>query len=140
MNIEKFMTKIGEYGEKRKLTPRQVEAYILCHHDFQGLTTEQTAAIMGITPGQVSKLLQRMEKNAPQLFPILTKLQAEMHHKSIGIDNNSVSEMAESMNITPESVSRNLHTARAKLGLPFKSHGRPLQFCRDMESQVKEKF
>lgn len=55
----------------RKITEKQEQAYRLCHHDFGGLFYKQAAVKMGITEIAVRKLLNRMRKIAPHLFPVL---------------------------------------------------------------------
>jgi len=67
-------------GEKRQITKRMEQAYRLHHHDFEAKTLEETARIMGISVNTVEDHLWEMRKIAPQLFPILTKMQAKVWH------------------------------------------------------------
>ena len=64
----------------RHITHRQEQIYRLRHHDFAGLTTKQVAGMLGIWPQSVTRHMKEMQKVAPQLFPILTKRQADIYH------------------------------------------------------------
>jgi len=67
-----------EFKTKRLITKNQEKVYRLCHQDFEGLTVEKAAERLDISAIAVYKTLERLEKIAPQLFPILTKRQTEM--------------------------------------------------------------
>jgi len=62
----------------RKISEKQEIAYRLCHPDFGGLSHKQAAVKMGITEGAVYRLLKRMRKIAPNLFPILSLEHAQI--------------------------------------------------------------
>jgi DNA-binding CsgD family transcriptional regulator len=47
----------------------------LHHHDFAGLSIDDTAAKLGITVDEVKTHLRHIKKVAPQMFPILTQRQ-----------------------------------------------------------------
>ena len=64
--------------KKRKITKEQEDAFRLRHHDFEGLTEEEAADELGISPRAVRGRLTRMQKVAPQLFPILSRENAEI--------------------------------------------------------------
>jgi DNA-binding CsgD family transcriptional regulator len=64
----------------RHITHRQEQIYRLRHHNFDGLTTKQVATMLGITTHSVARHMWEMQKIAPQLFPILTKRQADIYH------------------------------------------------------------
>jgi predicted DNA-binding protein (UPF0251 family) len=53
---------------KRHLTVRQEQAFRLTSRDFQGLSVQEAAKRMNITPRGVKYLLQMVRKKAPQLF------------------------------------------------------------------------
>ena len=63
----------------RHITHRQEQIYRLRHHDFAGLTTKQVAGMLGIWPQSVTRHMKEMQKVAPQLFPILTRRQADIY-------------------------------------------------------------
>lgn len=69
----------------RHITQRQEQIYRMRHHDFAGLTTKQVAAMLGITTHSVARHMWEMQKIAPQLFPILTKRQAEIYHMFVNV-------------------------------------------------------
>lgn len=70
---------------KRLITERQEQIYRLRHHDFAGLTTKQVAAMLGITTHTVARHMWGMQKVAPQLFPILTRRQADIYHMFVNV-------------------------------------------------------
>lgn len=83
--LTNFEREYTRYKEKhsldeadRKITEREQMAYWYRHHDFKGFTVKRTAFIMGITQRRVNQLLQSLKQKAPQLFPILTKQQADV--------------------------------------------------------------
>lgn len=62
----------------RLITERQEQIYRMRHHNFAGLTTKQVAAMLGVQSRVIRKHMQKLKCIAPQLFPILTKRQAEI--------------------------------------------------------------
>jgi len=69
----------------RLITHRQEQIYRMRHHDFGGMTTKQVATILGITTHSVARHMWKMRKIAPQLFPILTKRQADIYHMFVNV-------------------------------------------------------
>jgi predicted transcriptional regulator len=63
---------------KTVMTEKQITAYRYCSGEFEGLSSEEAAALMGITPQAVNRLLQRAAEICPILFPMLTKLEADV--------------------------------------------------------------
>lgn len=103
--------------EKRILTKKQEKALRLCHHDFSGLIQEEAAKIMGIDRKNISKLLNRVKKVFPLMFPIITKQEAMIYfyYQKMGW---KVSEIAECMGLSERMVYFSLQRARKK-GMPF---------------------
>jgi predicted DNA-binding protein (UPF0251 family) len=66
--LTKSPLKLHKQNGKRKITIRQEQAYRLTSEDFQGLSVQEAATRMNITPIGVYKLLQMVRKKAPQLF------------------------------------------------------------------------
>lgn len=60
---------------KGHITEDEVRCYCLRHHEFEGLTTMETAKIMKISPETVRLLLRSLRAKASHLFPILTHRQ-----------------------------------------------------------------
>jgi hypothetical protein len=58
--------------KKRTLSQFEEEVFRTCHHDFGGLSIEEAAEKIRCLPETVKLILKRVEKKAPQLFPILT--------------------------------------------------------------------
>ena len=55
----------------------EIEEQILrtYHHDFAGLSIDDTAAKLGVTIDEVKTHLRHIKKVAPQMYPILTQRQ-----------------------------------------------------------------
>jgi DNA-binding CsgD family transcriptional regulator len=83
------------------------------HHDFDGLTTKRVAAMLSITTHSVARHMQEMQKVAPQLFPILTRQQADIHHLfvNVGLRQKTIAEL---LNISKSCVGVLVHRIRAK--------------------------
>ncbi len=64
---------------KRLLTEYEEQVIRLVHHDHGGLTQREAAKHLNTSQGSVSRALARAKKVAPQLFPILSVRQAEIH-------------------------------------------------------------
>lgn len=63
---------------KTVMSQKQLEAYKLCSGEFEGLTSEQAAQKMGISIQALTGLLKRAAAVCPQIFPILTKQEADV--------------------------------------------------------------
>ena len=64
---------------ERLITEYQEQIYRMRHHDFGGMSTKQVAVKLGVTPKCINSHMRRMQKIAPQLFPILTKRQMDVY-------------------------------------------------------------
>lgn len=60
---------------KRVLTQPEERVIRLCHHDMGGHSIKEAASILHAGENCVETLLASAKKKAPQLFPILTRLQ-----------------------------------------------------------------
>lgn len=98
---------------KRLLTKRQEEIFKLCHHDFEGLSQTEAAERLGISQKIISIALKRIKKVAPQLFPILTKLEAKAYHYFMD-EGWGVTEIAEYLNSSEDKISNAIRRAKDK--------------------------
>jgi len=114
------------------ITTQQFEAYKLCSGEHDGHTTAEAAKIMGITQRSVERLLERMEKILPSLFPLLTKDEAavyahyQFHHVKPDFPQEKMEYLLRSL------------TAKGKLGkgTPTKM----LEYSPIMDNRVKRRF
>lgn len=100
---------------KRNITKDQEDAFRLRHHDHEGLTEEEAADELGISSRAVRGRLTRMQKVAPQLFPILSRKNAklwEMWHRG-GL---ACAEIAERVKCTESAVTQRLQHIKKKMG------------------------
>ena len=121
------------------VTKREQQAYKLCHQDFKGLSVLKAAKRMGITRQRICQLLANLKKKEPQLFPILTQIQAKDYH--LYVDQGwSMAEIAENTDRSVSTVSESIAAAVEKgMALPTKKN-RMLRYKPDMDGQVQEKF
>lgn len=124
---------------KRLISEKQEQILRACHHDFEGLSQSEAARKLGITQSAISDALARIEKVMPQMFPILTKLEAERYHL-YAVEGWSVDEIAEYFGLTPGSVYKALKRARDKGACFSEPKGRALQYDPSMDVNVKRKF
>lgn len=124
---------------KRLITKKQEQILRACHHDFEGLSQSEAAEKLGITQSAISDALARIKEIMPQMFPILTKLEAKRYHL-YAVEGWNVDEIAEHLGSTPDSVYKALKRARDKGACFVKPKGRALQYDPSMDVNVKHKF
>lgn len=124
---------------KRLITEKQERILKACHHDFEGLPQTEAAKKLGISQAAISDALARIEKVMPQMFPILTRLEAERHHLYCA-EGWSVEEIAERFGVTPDSVYKALQRAKDKGACFVEPKGRMLSYEPSMDGEIKERF
>lgn len=118
---------------------KEQEVYRLCHQDFAGKSTREAALIMGITQRRVQQLLASLKKKSPQLFPILTLIQARDYFLYV-IDGWSLAGIAENTGRAVSTVQESIAAAiRKGMPSPPKKRGM-LRYNKNMDSKVQEKF
>ena len=123
----------------RLITERQEQIYRMRHHDFSGLTTKQVAAMLGIHPKNVSCQMWTMQKIAPQLFPILTRRQADIYHMfvNVGLKQKVI---GKALGISKACVGVLIHRLRNKgMYVPRRLH-QVLYMPRAHDHQIRQKF
>lgn len=125
--------------KKRLITKKQEIALRSCHQDFDGLSQEEAAIRMGISPRALGKLLARVKKILPQYFPILTKHEAKIYHYYM-VEGWEIDEIAEYTKLSPNAIYKALQRARDK-GMYFtETKGRVLSYDPSMDTHIKHKF
>ncbi len=127
--------------EKQKplLTERQIKAYMLISGEFQGLSTSDAAEEMGITIQTFNQLIRWAERACPQIFPMLTKQEADvLALLDLGYSNY---DLANQLGVNLSRISQ------IKASLHDKGRGvassKPvtiLQYAPHMDIDIKEKF
>ena len=122
------------------LTTQEVKIYRLCHHSFEGLSAKEAAVTTNLTPRRVEQILADVKMKAPQLFPILTKVQARDYHLYAN-EGWTMKEIAENTGRVISSVQSSIEAAIAK-GMPKPTIKRRtiLRYDESMDSHVKGKF
>ena len=123
----------------RYITQRQKQIYQLRHHDFAGLTTKQVAVMLGITTHSVARHMWEMQKVAPQLFPILTKRQADIYHMfvNVGLKQKVIAGI---LGISSNCVGVLVHRMKHKgMFVPYRRR-HVLYMPRAHDHQIRQKF
>ena len=125
---------------KNAITNSEVRAYRLCHHDFNGLLVWQAAVVMAVTPRWIEQLLASLEVKAPQLFPILTTVQAHIYHLYIE-EGWTMRAIADYTGRDEKRVRESLLEAVAK-GMPKLKlkRGKLLRYDDSMDAKVRKVF
>lgn len=128
---------------KRVITEHQEQILRLVHHDFDGLSQVEAAKKLGISQSAISNALVRIKKIMPQMFPLLTKIEIERYHL-YAIEGWSVNNIAEYLEVTPDSVYKALKRAKDK-GMFFpKPKDKVLSYNSgidtEMDEHIKHKF
>ena len=123
----------------RHITHRQEQIYRLRHHDFAGLTTKQVAAMLGITTHNVARHMWETQKVAPQLFPILTRRQADVYHMfvNVGLKQKVI---ARTLGISKNCVGVLVHRMKHKGMFVPRRRRHVLYMPRAHDHQIKQKF
>lgn len=118
---------------------KEREVYRLCHQDFAGKSTREAALVMGVTQRRVQQLLNSLKKKAPQLFPILTQIQARDYHLYV-TEGWSLADIAENTDRAVSTVQESI-AAAVKKGMPEPPKKRGmLRYSKSMDDKVREKF
>ena len=124
----------------RKIIKNEETAYRFQHHNFGGLTTQETAKKMKISPRKVRQLLQSLKRKAPQLFPILTHRQHLIYelYMNIGL---STYKIAAYLN-TPQSNIWNILNRLKKKGMFLSKSFKPIivSYEKEMDEFIIHKF
>ena len=124
---------------KTNLTQKQIQAYLLVSGEHEGLPVVEAAKRMSITPQAVNRLLNRAKKSCPQLFPLLTKQEADV--KGLFRAGWTRTEIADKLQVSLSRVSQIIGSANEKQGTVCSfetvkmTHYEPW-----MDGQIREKF
>lgn len=122
-----------------QITKDEEKIYRLCHQDFEGLSTQETAKRLSISQRRVEQLLQNLKMKAPQLFPILTKRQAQIEELING-QGYTYKQVANRLRLTVSTVGSVVKTLKKK-GVYFQCGQEILQYNPSMDdSIIKRKF
>lgn len=122
----------------RKVTKDEELAYRLCHHEFAGHTVSAAAAIMGIKPSKIYRLLANLKKKAPHLFPILTQKEHAVYKTYI--QGFTQIEIARLFNHSQSDIQATLKRIERK-GFPMlDARAETVRYNPNMDKHIKEKF
>ena len=121
--------------EKRNLSHFEEKLLRLIHHDFDGLSIKEAAKKVGCSPETIETMLKRVEKLAPQLFPILTP-----QHRAILLmydKHMSRASIAVALGVTEQKLHKEIAFLRKH---KFLWNRKVDQYDPLMDSRVKTKF
>ena len=122
----------------KKLTEKQIRAYILVSGEHEGLSVEAAAKRMSITPQAVNRLLSRAKEACPQLFPLLTKQEADV--KALFRAGWTRTEIADKLQVSLGRISQIVGSANEKQGIACERPVKMLSYQPYMDSQIRKKF
>ncbi len=123
---------------KPKLTDKQIQAYRLVSGEFEGLSAVDAAKKMSITVQALNRLLSRAEKLCPQLFPLLTKQEADV--KVLIKANRTNDEIADELQVGLSRVSQIIKAIDEKQGTTCSKPVKMLSYESWMDSQIVRRF
>ncbi len=123
---------------KSKLTEKQIEAYTLCSGELKGLSTDEAAKCMKITPQAVNRLLSRAKKLCPQLFPLLTAQEADV--KGLFRAGWTNDEIADELQVSLSRISQIAGAVNEKQGTACSKPVKMLSYQPWMDDQIVRKF
>ncbi len=124
---------------KRKLSERQEQAIRLVSGEFLGLSVKAAALVMHITPQAVNRLLDRARTACPQLFPLLTKQEADA--KGLLAAGWTNEEIADRLQVGLSRVSQIIGAINDKQGSQYeRAIPRMVRYHPYLDSQIKEKY
>ncbi len=125
---------------KMVLTKKQVKAYQLVAGEFQSLSTTAAAEFMKISPQAFNRLLQRAEKAAPSIFPLLTKQEAGVKALlAIGYSNYDLANQLDVSLNRISQITNSLYVKRPDMV----ANSQPVKIVRyasHLDSQIVRKF
>ena len=135
--VESFQnTQMGaSMGLKRTITKQEEKLLRLVHQDFGGYSLDNAAAKMDISVKEAKRILSKIEKIMPQLFPILTP-----QHKAILLmydKHMSRASIAVALGITEQDLHKEITFLRKH---KFLWNRKMDQYDPILDNKVKEKF
>lgn len=124
---------------RRVISKRQEQIYRMLHHGFNGLAVKQVAAMLGLTPACITHHMRQMKKIAPQLFPILTKKQADVYYLYVHA-GQAISDIAKALNITIYVVKNRIYEMRRKGMFISWMQSKRMRYHPWMDFEIKIKF
>ncbi len=122
-----------------KLTKKQIKAIFLCSGEFGNMTSTEAAKQMGISEQAVNRLLNRAEQVCPQIFPLLTKQEADtIALLKLGWSNHDIATQFE---VSVSRVSQIVGALHGKSrGIADSSPVKMLAYAPHMDDKIREKF
>lgn len=123
---------------KRLMTIQEEAVYRLVSHDFAGLSQIEAAECAGLSQSQVSRILKKIEKEHPSLFPILNARQKYVY-KQIVKHGKTHKEIAVMMGTSIRTIERVVGQLRKK-GVSFSSPVKSVPYKPWMDGEVKNVY
>ena len=125
---------------KKILTEKQIQAYRFAAGEFEGLSTIDAAAKMGISIQAFNRLLQRAEKAASSLFPLLSAQEVDV--KTLLARGYNNYDLANQFGVSLNRISQIINSLYAKRP-GMVANNQPVKIVRyasHLDSQIVRKF
>jgi len=124
---------------ERVISKQQEQIYRMLHHAFGGMTSREVSEKLGLTMACVTYHMLQMKKVAPQLFPILTKKQADVYYLYVHT-GQAISDIAKALNIATHTVKNRIYEMRRKgMFIPW-MQGKRVRYQPWMDFEIRMKF
>ena len=123
---------------KRSMTEKEEKVYRCRHHDFGGLTTRQTVSFLRIREITVQRIIRKLKRDFPHLFPILTQQQL-LIRDCICEKGMTHEKIAAALGISLNTLKARIARLKKK-GVYFEKPKKTLQYRAYLDDQIRYKF
>lgn len=132
---------------ERNITEFEEEVLRCVHHQFLGMTQEEAAEHLKVSPMKISRTLTDLEERSKTckpiacMFPILTRLQ-HLVHMAITKRGETVDVIAKELDSTVEAINDAVAKLKAKgIRMPKRSDApKTMSYTPSMDRDVKSKY
>ncbi len=121
-----------------KFSEKQIQAYRLVSGEHEGLSTVDAAKRMSITTQALNRLLSRLKKLCPELFPTLTKQEADV--KALFALDWTYADIANKLQVSLNRVSQIIGSVNEKQGTARRRPIKMLSYQPWMDDKIVRKF
>jgi DNA-binding NarL/FixJ family response regulator len=126
-----------EYDEADRVIPHFWEkAYRLVAGEFSGMTLQNAAKVLKITPKELSRVLKEFEQKAPQLFPLVTK--PEYETLELLKEGLLISDIARTLGVDKATIDRRIESLIRKKR--WAHDKKTIRYAPYMDTETREKF
>ena len=123
---------------KRLITENEERVYRAVSVDFDGLTPADAALKLGVSTARIHEVLQSVKRKAPQLFPLLTKQEAQAYE--LLREGKSDLDIEMSLRIDSSRLHKLVYNLRNKGRLERRGSMNCVRYEEHMANEITEKY